>query len=369
VCVSVSCSVVSNSSWPYGLEPARLLCPWGFPGKNIGVGCLFLLQGIFPIQGSNPGEGEWDPWYCHHFHIYSSCCFERNSQRFNINSRGWIPIAEPGICSELRVWKALTSPLLSPSCMHDGQTTTAWQILPPFLIKVSHFFLRISRPPCSFIHLTGIFSFTSHRHHSNCWGDRSKQNWQKYLVSWSLHSRDPAPMFRQRWLYPWFMRSPAQAQPIRVANPHGYGDWFKEKHAFELECWRRLLRVPWTARRSNQSILKEINPEYLLRTDAVAETPILWPQDAKSQLTGKDLDAWKDWRQEEKGATEDEMVGWHHRLNGHKSEQTPEGGEVQGSLVCCSPRSYKELDTTEQLNKNPKTFSGIIRREACSFLF
>ena len=102
MCVSVSCSVVSDSSWPYGLEPARLFCPWGFPGKNIGVGCHFLLQGIFPIQGSNPGEGEWDPWYCHHFHIYSSCCFEHNSQRFNINSRGWIPVAEPGLCSELR---------------------------------------------------------------------------------------------------------------------------------------------------------------------------------------------------------------------------------------------------------------------------
>ena len=145
--------------------------------------------------------------------------------------------------------------------------------------------------------------------------------------------------------------------------------WVPKNWCLWMWCWRSLLRVPWTARRSNQSILKEINPEYLLRTDAVAETPILWPQDAKSQLTGKDLDAWKDWRQEEKGATEDEMVGWHHRLNGHKSEQTPEGGEVQGSLVCCSPRSYKELDTTEQLNKNPKTFSGIIRREACSFLF
>ena len=63
------------------------------------------------------------------------------------------------------------------------------------------------------------------------------------------------------------------------------------------------------------------------------------------------------------------MVGWHHRLNGHKSEQTPEGSEGQGSLACCSPWSCKELDTTEQLNNNPKTFSGIIRREACSFLF
>ena len=82
--------------------------------------------------------------------------------------------------------------------------------------------------------------------------------------------------------------------------------------AFELWCWRRLLRVPWTAKIPNQSILKEINPEYsLLRTDADTEAPILWPPDAKNWFTGKDPDAGKDWRQEGKGMTEDEMVGWH----------------------------------------------------------
>ena len=79
-----------------------------------------------------------------------------------------------------------------------------------------------------------------------------------------------------------------------------------------------LLRVPWTARRSNQSILKEISPKKIIgRTDAEAEAPILWPPDVKSWLIGKDPDAGKDWGQEEKGTTEDEMVGWHHRLNGH----------------------------------------------------
>ena len=87
---------------------------------------------------------------------------------------------------------------------------------------------------------------------------------------------------------------------------------------FKLWCWRRLLSVPWTARRSNQSTLKEINPEYSLgMTDAEAEAPILWPPDAKNWLIGKNLDAGKDLRQEEKGMTEDEMVGWHHQLNGH----------------------------------------------------
>ena len=86
--------------------------------------------------------------------------------------------------------------------------------------------------------------------------------------------------------------------------------------AFELWCWRRLLRVSRTSRRSNQSTLKEISPEYSLeglKLHAEAETPILWPLNAKNWLTGKDPDAGKDWGQE-KGTTEDEMVGWHHRL-------------------------------------------------------
>ena len=88
--------------------------------------------------------------------------------------------------------------------------------------------------------------------------------------------------------------------------------------AFELWCWRRLLRVPWIAKRSYESVLKEISPEYSL--DVEAETPILWAPDGKSWLIGKDPDAGKDWRREEKGMTEDEMVGWHHRLDGHEFE-------------------------------------------------
>ena len=82
------------------------------------------------------------------------------------------------------------------------------------------------------------------------------------------------------------------------------------------------------------------------RTDAEAETPILWPPDAKNQLIGKDPDAGKDWRWEEKGRTEDEMVGWHHRLNGHEFEYAPGVCDGQGSLACCSPWGHKELDTT-----------------------
>ena len=86
---------------------------------------------------------------------------------------------------------------------------------------------------------------------------------------------------------------------------------------------------------SLQSILKEINPEYSLEglVTAEAEALILWPLDEKSQFIGKDRDAGKDWQQEEKGVTEDEMVGWHHWLNGREFKQTREDGERQGSLT------------------------------------
>ena len=122
--------------------------------------------------------------------------------------------------------------------------------------------------------------------------------------------------------------------------------------AFELWYWRRLLRVPWTARRSNQSILKEIDQSWVFigRTDVEAETPILWLPDAKSWLIGKDPDARKDWGQEEKGTTDDEMVGWQHWLNGHDFGWTLGVGDGQGGLACCGSWSRKELDTTEWLN-------------------
>ena len=84
-------------------------------------------------------------------------------------------------------------------------------------------------------------------------------------------------------------------------------------------------------------------------TDAKAEVSMLWPLDVKNWLTGKDPDAGKDWRQE-KGTTEDEMVGWHHRLDGHEFEQDLGVGDGQGSLACCSPWDHKESDVTERLN-------------------
>ena len=88
---------------------------------------------------------------------------------------------------------------------------------------------------------------------------------------------------------------------------------------------------------------------FIGRADVEAETPILWPPDMKSWLIGKDPDAGKDWGQEEKGTTEDEMVGWHHRLNGYRFGWTPGVGGRQGDLVCCGSWGRKDSDTTERL--------------------
>ena len=86
------------------------------------------------------------------------------------------------------------------------------------------------------------------------------------------------------------------------------------------------------------------------RTDAKAETPVLWPPDAKSWLIGKDSDAGRDWAQEEKGTTEDEMAGWHHRLDRSEFEWTLRVGDGQGGLACCDSQGCKEPDTTERLD-------------------
>ena len=89
---------------------------------------------------------------------------------------------------------------------------------------------------------------------------------------------------------------------------------------------------------------------FIGRTDVEADTPIFWPPGVKSWLIWKDPDAGKDWGQEEKGPTEDEMVGWHHRLNGHGFGWTPGVGDGQGGLPCCDSQGRKESDTTERLN-------------------
>ena len=126
--------------------------------------------------------------------------------------------------------------------------------------------------------------------------------------------------------------------------------------AFKLQWWRRLLRVSWTTRRWHQSILKETNSIFIGRTVVEAEASILWLPDAKSWLVEKDPDAGTEWRQKQKGAAEDEMVWWHHRLNGHESEQSLGDIGGQRSLACCSPWGHN-LATEQQQQGQMKTLT------------
>ena len=126
--------------------------------------------------------------------------------------------------------------------------------------------------------------------------------------------------------------------------------WEPKSWSFELWSWRRLLKVPFTARRSNQSILKEISPVFPLEgmmLKVKLQQLATWCEEL---ILRKDPDAVKDWKQEKKGKIEGEMVGWHHRLDGHEFDQAPSVGEGQGYLVCCSSWGHKESITTEQLN-------------------
>jgi len=138
---------------------------------------------------------------------------------------------------------------------------------------------------------------------------------------------------------------------------YGHESWTikKAEHwridAFELWCWRRLFESPLDCKE-----IQPVHPKgdqswvFTGRTDVEAATPIIWPPDAKSWIIWKDPDAGKDWGQEEKGMTEDDMVGWHHRLSGHGFGWTPGVGDGQGGLACCSIWGHKESDMTEWLN-------------------
>ena len=127
--------------------------------------------------------------------------------------------------------------------------------------------------------------------------------------------------------------------------------WALKKWCFWTVVLEKTLKSPLDCKE-----IQPVHPKgnqfwiFIGRTDAEAETPIFWPPDAKSWLIGKDPDAGKDWGQEEKGMTGEEMVGWHHQLNGHEFEWTPGVGDGQGGLACCSPWGCKESDTTVWLN-------------------
>ena len=121
--------------------------------------------------------------------------------------------------------------------------------------------------------------------------------------------------------------------------------------AFKLCCFKTMVMEKALESPLDCKEIKPVNPKgnqswiFIGRTDAEAETPVLWPPDGKSWHSGKDLDAGKDWRWEEKGMTEDEMVGWRCWLNAHEFKQISRDSEGQGSPVCCSPGACKKLDT------------------------
>ena len=137
---------------------------------------------------------------------------------------------------------------------------------------------------------------------------------------------------------------------------YGHESWTVKKaecqriDAFEPWCWRRLLNVPWTARRYNQSILKEISFGSFLEGFMLKLKLQYFGHLMQSWLIGKDSDAARDWGQEEKGMTEDEMAGWHYWLDGCECEWTLGVGDGQGGLACCNSRCRKESDMTEWLN-------------------
>ena len=138
---------------------------------------------------------------------------------------------------------------------------------------------------------------------------------------------------------------------------------------FKLWCWGRLLKVPWTARRSNQSILREINPSILIgRTDAEAKTLVFWSSDANSRLIGKVPDAGQDWGQKEKRAAEDEMAGWPHQCNGHELGQTPVDSEGQGGLAVHGiTKSQTQLDdwTITEIYKHSNICASFFTFQRC----
>ena len=131
---------------------------------------------------------------------------------------------------------------------------------------------------------------------------------------------------------------------------------YKESWAQKNWCFRTVVLEKTLESPLDCKEIQPVHPKgdqswvFIGRTDTKAEAPILWPPDVKSWLIRKDPDAGKDWRQEEKGTTEDEMVGWYHRLNGHEFEKSLGVGDGQGGLVCCSPWGHKETDMTERPN-------------------
>ena len=172
-------------------------------------------------------------------------------------------------------------------------------------------------------------------------GRKAMTNLDSILKSKDIANKDPSSQsygFSSSYVWMWEL-------------DHKVERWRTD--TFEPWCWRRLLS--W----EDSLDYKEVKPVnlkgnqswmFIGRTDAEAKASVLWPPDVKNWLTRKDPDAGKNGRQEEKGTTEDEIVGWHYQLDGHVFEQALGVGDGQGSLACCSPWDCKELETAEWLN-------------------
>ena len=176
------------------------------------------------------------------------------------------------------------------------------------------------------------------------------------LAPWKKSYDQPREHIRKQRHY--FPNKGASSQSYDFSSSHVWM-WeltYKEIWATKNWCfWTMVLEKTLESPLDCKEI-KPVHPKgnqswiFIGRTDAETEIPILWPPDVKNWLIWKDPDAGKDWRQEKKGMTEDEMVGWHHQLDGHEFEQAPGVGDGQGSLACCSPWACKESDLTEWLN-------------------
>ena len=178
------------------------------------------------------------------------------------------------------------------------------------------------------------------------------------LAPWKKSYDQPRQLIKKQRHY--FANKRLSSQSYGFSSSHVWIWKLYHKEGWALKNWcfwtvvlEKILENPLDCKeilpvhpKGNQSWM------FIWKTDAEAEAPILWPSDVKSQLIGRDPDSGKDRRQEEKGTTEDEMVGWHHRLNGHETEQALGDGEGQGGLMWFSPWGCKELDTTERLTSN-----------------
>ena len=173
------------------------------------------------------------------------------------------------------------------------------------------------------------------------WKESYDQPWQ-HIQKQRHYFANKGPSKSRLWFLPVVMYG-CESWTIKKAER-------RRIDAFELWCWKRLLRVPWTAEMQPAHSKGDQSWVFVGGTDVEAETPILWPPDAETWLIWKDPDAGKDWGQVEKGMTEDEMVGWHQRLNAHGFVWTLGVGDGQGGLAYCGSLGCKELDMTEWLN-------------------